>query len=644
MAKKTNKSKLPPASGVSIGSSGGGLEFFFRQRGKVLLLCALLFGVVVWTFFPSLKGEFMFYDEYGYLLTNSHVNSGLNWENFFWALGSLNYSNWYPLTWVSDMLDFQLYGPNPWGHHLTNVLLHAANAVLLFLVLRKMTGALWRSFLVAALFALHPLRVESVAWISERKDVLSTLFWLLAMWAYVRFAEEFRAQSGKLKFFYGLTLVFFVLGLMCKTMLVTLPCVFLLLDYWPLDRWKLKSKPALVLEKIPFFLLALAVSKISYVAQVRGGSLQEMANLSMSARWENAVVSYARYLGKFFWPADLCVYYPHPGFWPIKTVLLAGLLLVGVSFFAWLMRRRAPYLFVGWFWYVGTLVPVIGLVQLCSQSMADRYTYVPMIGIAFLLVWGLHALTVRWRHQVVVLSAAGAVLTFVCVVRTRQEIGFWKDGVTLWNRAIAVTKNNYVAHNNLGLILGQTDSDGALAEFQEAVNLNPDYDEAQRNLAQALHQRGRLDEAVVHYQAAWDNNPTDSRPQYGLAIISYQKGNVDEAIVHFQKALSINPDNLEYLNKLAMLLAQKNRFAEAVAPLKKICEIQTNDPDAFNNLGFVLVKSGRLDEGLSAFQKALNLAPGFTQAQNNLAEALNAKQQSETLSVPSTNQPASTNR
>ena len=630
MAKKSKK-HLPPAAPrpapKNQAAPGGsvGKTFNFSDPQGAILLCVLLFGLVVWVFLPSLRGDFLFFDDSSYVVNNSHLTSGLSWANFVWAFRSLDYANWHPVTWLSYMLDYEFYGPKPDGQHLTNVLLHGLNSVLVFLVLRKLTGATGRSFLVAILFGLHPLRVESVAWISERKDVLSLTFWMLTMWAYAGFVEESRKQSRRAKFFYGLELLFFVLGLMSKTMLVTLPCVLLLLDFWPLERWRQKSKWSLLLEKVPLFLLALLVSKIAYVAQKRGGMIQELAGLSLGDRVGNALVSYCRYLGKFFWPADLCIFYPHPGHWPLGQVLLAGSLLLVISLLVFRLRQRRPYLLVGWFWYLGTLVPVIGLVQLSSQSMADRYTYIPMIGVALLLVWGLYELTKPWQHQVVILSSFATIVAIVLVARTHQEIPYWQNDVTLWSRAIAVTENNYVAHNCLGIVLGATDPDRALAEFQEAVKIHPAYFEAQRSVGSALLQQGHLDEAILHLQAAWDINPTDSRPQYGLAIACYQKGNADEAIFHFQKALSINPDNLDYLNGLAMLLAQKNRFAEAVPLLKEVCDLQTNNPNAFNSLGIVLIRSGQFDEAISSFQKAVKLAPASSELQNNLAAAINAK-------------------
>ena len=309
------------------------------------MICLLFFGLTAWAFAPALKTNFQIFDESGELFLNPHMNSGLGWQNLRWALFSLEYSNWYPLTWISHMLDFKMFGINPWGHHLTSVLLHAANGVLLFLVLKRMTGALWRSLIVAGLFALHPLRVESVAWISERKDVLSAFFGLLALWTYARFAEASRTPGGRPKLFYGLTLLFFALGLMSKSMLVTFPCLLLLLDFWPLERWRRQGWWSLVMEKVPFFLLVVPVSIAAYFAQKGGG--QFLLRFPLGFRLETALMGYARYLGKMFWPANFSVLYPYPDYWPASELLCAAALILGMSV-ARLCFAAAAALFIGW--------------------------------------------------------------------------------------------------------------------------------------------------------------------------------------------------------------------------------------------------------------------------------------------------------
>jgi protein O-mannosyl-transferase len=608
----------------------------FHKPGGICLICLFLFGLVVWAYWPALNGQYLFHDDFGEVVINQHINTGLTWSGVVWAISSLGYNEWIPLTWISHMLDFQFFGSNPWGHHLTNVLLHAANSVLLFLFLKRMTGALWRSLIVAELFAFHPLRVESVAWICERKDVLSVFFGFLALLAYAEYSIRSNSNRGKPGLFYGLTFLFFAFSLLSKQTLITFPCVLLLLDYWPLDRWKPGNIRRLLLEKIPFFVVLPIVSKISYLAQLRGGALQEMASLPWDARLENALVSYARYLGKFFFPANLSALYPHPGYWPGGYVFMAGLLVVVLSALAWLIRREAPYFFVGWFWFFGTLVPVIGFVQLYSLAMADRFTYVPCIGLAVLLVWGIYALTKRWRYQASIGWLVSGLLLLICLVLTRYQIGFWRDEMTFLNRAIAVDKDNYVAHCLLGYVISMnsTDSDGAFREFQKSADINPRFFQAQLFLGNGLLERGRLDEAMIHFQNALDINPDDMRAEYGLGVACYQKGKMDEGIRLCQKALDNDPNNPEFLNGLAMMLVQRKQFADAVPLLKRACHLNPNDPNAFNNLGVVSLKAGLFDEAINTFQNALKLVPDSTALQGNLAAAIHAKQQADTPNAP----------
>jgi tetratricopeptide (TPR) repeat protein len=554
-----------------------------------LPLCLLLFGLVCWVFFPSIHGAFIKYDDRAYVTGNPHIQGGLTLANIVWALCHRVSANWHPVTQWSFLLDYQLYGLAPWGYHLTNVLLHAVNTVLVFWVLRRMTGATWRSLMVAALFGLHPLRVESVAWISERKDVLSTLFWLLTLWAYTRFAEEARKPGGKAKCFYGVGLGFFALGLMSKPMAVTLPCILLLLDYWPLERWKQQTLLSLLVEKIPFFLLSAIVSAITYVAQRNDGMMKDLADLSFGARLENALVSYVRYLGKLFWPVDLCALYPHPGQWPIELVLFSGLVILVISVLVWVQRRQRPYSFTGWFWYLGTLVPAIGLVQVGAQSMADRYTYIPSIGILMVLVWEMCRIAKGWRYQKVIFGATGGAMTLVCIVLTRHQIGYWKDGVSVWSRAVALTENNCNAHYNLGCTfysLGRMDE--AVRELQEAVRLKPGFAIAYNALAHSLTAAGRVNEALACYQTA----------------------------------LKIRPDYVPAYNNLSALLLQSGRVDEAIIHSRKALEIDANDVTAINNLGCALLQNGRVDEAIACFKKALQIKPENTATSNNLSAAL----------------------
>jgi Flp pilus assembly protein TadD/uncharacterized membrane protein YqjE len=477
------------------------------------------------------------------------------------------------------MWDFDLFGTEPWGHYLTNVLIHAANGVLLFLVLTRMTSALWRSLIVAALFALHPLRVESVAWISERKDVLSIFFGLLALWTYARFTEEFRAQGSRSKLFYGLTLLFFACGLMSKSMVVTFPFLLLLLDFWPLERWRLKSKWGLVTEKIPFVLLVAPVCIITYSAQKMSGQLS-VFQLPFGFRLENALMSYARYLGKMFWPVDFSVLYPYPDSWPVGQLLCAVALVFGISALAFALRRQRPYFMVGWLWYLGTLVPVIGLIPLGAQSMSNRYTYLPIIGIMLLVVWAINDLSIQWRRQIVLMTALVTLVTGACIFRTRAELLYWQDSAILWSRAIAVTKNNFMAHYCLGNVLLHSNPDQAMTEFLEASKINPSDAETQRDAAFLLQMHGRYSDAISHYQAAIRLQPENGWAYNGMANSFLQLGRTNDAVSTFLKAAEIDADTPSYTDSLNQLLFVGGNNPETIT---NFLGVVRSDPNAFSN-------------------------------------------------------------
>ncbi len=608
-------------------------------HGKVFLLCVSLLGLVLWTFLPSLHGDFIDFDDSVYVIDNAHIN--LTPANVAWAFSHTEAANWHPLTMWSLMLDHQLYGLNPWGYHLTNILLHAANAVLLFLVLRLLSGSLWRSLVVAALFGLHPLRVESVVWICERKDVLSVLFWMLTLCAYTRFAQgrsrvesrESSAGSSSLALDprrwpldYGLALVFFALGLMSKPMVVTLPFVLLLLDYWPLARWPLQNRWGLVVEKAPFFLLSAFFCVATYVVQKNGGMMKELACVSVplsgGARLENALVAYGRYLGKLFWPVNLCAFYPHPGHWPAKLVELAGLLILSFSVFAWVVRRRCPYCLTGWFWYLGTLVPAIGLVQVGSQSMADRYSYIPSIGILMVLVWGAHQM-MRWPRRDMIFGTAGGVLVLASILLTRHEMVYWRDGVSLWQRAVAVTENNYDAHNRLGrawLVQGQMTE--AIGELKEAIRLNPGIIEAYYSLGYIANRQGQAGEAMAYYRKALAVQPDSVVADMSLGNLLLQSGRVDEAIRELQEVVRLNPSLADAYVNLGRAFASKKMGDEAIVCYRKALEIQPDSVGTLNSLGLAFSLEGRLLEALASFQKAVEIDPAGEVAQNNLGYVL----------------------
>jgi len=594
----------------------------------VVFISTFLFLLVFWTFFPATQNGFLYYDENAFILKNSHVSTGLNWANFRWTFLSLENANWYPLTWLSHMLDVQLHGLRAGGHHLTNVLLHGLNTVLVFLLFRYLTGNGWRSAVLALLFGLHPLRVESVAWVSERKDVLSTLFWLLAMWVYLRFAEVAKKPDAVAKLFYALSLLLFLMGLMSKTMVVTLPFVLLLLDYWPLQRIQRTGVKfrTLIVEKVPFFALAIAVSAIEYVAQRRFGAFNEL-NLSLMDRLENVPVSYVRYVIKFFWPENLSILYPHPGHWPLMAVGLATLVVVVASVAIWKQRKQAPYLFFGWFWFIGTFVPVINLVQLGSQSIADRYTYVPMIGFAFLLVWGICELSARWPYRFIVLTALSLGVITVCLSLTRYELKFWKDDLTLWNRALAVTKNNYAAENYMGMLLRDGRPNDAFVHFQKAVRINPNYADAQRNLAGQLFDLGRFEEAAAHYQKSLELDPVCAWAETGLGLALYKAGRLDEYLSHLEKGVQYEPDNASRQHVLGVALYEKQKPMEAILHLRQAVRLEPNNAKYHTALGVALLEQGHLDEAIAFLQIALHNDPENQDAKRSLEMAIELQQQ-----------------
>jgi Flp pilus assembly protein TadD len=635
----------------------------WRER-KAVLGGIILFGLVLWTFLPAIEGEFVVYDDPDYVSANTQVQHGLSWENFKWAFSSSEAANWHPLTWLSHMLDCQIFGLAPWGHHLTNLLLHALNTLLVYVVLRRITGATGRAFVVALLFGLHPLRVESVAWVAERKDVLSTTFWLLTLWAYAKYVETSASQGSEQRLpagvigdrdrrtaetraapataslgfpsrhvlpigglpwlYYGLAFAFFALGLMSKPMLVTVPCVLLLLDYWPLRRWPQRSARDLVLEKSPFFVAAIVTCAVTWAVQRRGGAI--IAGLPLSARMENAVVAYCRYLGKLFWPVDLAAFYPPVGHWPGGAVLLACLLLLALSVLAIALRRRFPYCLMGWLWFLGTLVPVIGLVPAGEQSMADRYSYVPSIGIILLVVWGAYDLTKRWRYQVMMASAATAGAACLCLGLTRTQISYWKDTEALFRHALLVTERNYVAHNNLGTAFDKQGRwDEALSEFRQALQAKPDYPEALNNLGVALDRQGHVDEAIAQLRETLRLRPRYAVAHYNLGVALQEQGHLDEAIAQYQEALLLKPRYADAHYNLWLTLQRKGDLDGAIAEFQTILKFQPNSPEVCNKLGAVLEQQGHLDEAIRQYLLALKLKPDYARAHFNLGVAWERK-------------------
>ena len=514
-----------------------------RQRQQAIVICVCLAVLITAVYWPVLHAGFLTYDDDLYVTANPHVLGGLTIRDVMWAFTAYHAANWHPLTWLSHALDCECFGRNAGGHHAVSVLLHVANTVLLFWVLRRMTGATWWSAGVAALFGVHPLDVESVAWVAERKTVLSGLFWMLAMWGYVRYVE--RPTRGR----YAAVVGWYAMGLMAKPMVVTLPFVLLLLDYWPLGRTRWvpsvvgNNAPLrfgeLVREKLPFFALAAVSCGVTIWAQHSAGAINSLERLPLGARMANAVVSYVWYMEKAVWPSGLAVFYPYR-VWPPGAVIMAGAILVAVSGVVIRRVRREPHLAVGWFWFLGALAPAIGLVQVGSQSMADRYTYLPLIGLFIMLCWSVPSRAMeRWHLKAITCVAAAAVLA-VCAALSRVQVEYWRDSETLFRRALDVTRDNWVAHDGLGVVLEQTGRiSEAIGHLEQALRIKPDFAEAHYNLGVALMASGRIPEAIEHYQQALRIKPDYAEAHYNLGVALGQAGRIPEAIGHLEQALRI---------------------------------------------------------------------------------------------------------
>ncbi len=639
----------------------------------------LLGGITLAAFWPVTNHDFINFDDGVYVYLNAHVRGGLNWQSIQWAFANLEVGLWHPLTWMSHMLDCQWFGPRPGGHHLTSLVLHTANTLLLFVVLLRMTGALWRCALVAVLFGLHPLHAESVAWVAERKDVLSTFFVLLTLWAYHRYTQlrsrEIDRPGSPLMchlpsaLSYLLCVVLFVFALMSKPIVVTLPLVLLLLDYWPLKRLPSAAFVAhpsmaagLLLEKLPLLTAGLLISLVTLHGGNRRGALPSVANCPIADRVCNATLSYGGYLLQAFWPRDLGVYYPLAATFSPWSVAGVALLLLGTSVTAVCMARRAPYIVVGWVWYLVALLPVIGLIQLGRYSHADRYTYVPLTGVFVLLAWGAHDLSKKWRYHAVALSIAGSAVVVACFALTRQQLGYWMNSETLFRHTLDVTRDNCLAHNNLGLaLLNQGKVDEAISHYETALRISPLYADAHGNLGRALAEKGRYREALIHFETALSLQPEDVKTRNNLgsvlvqlgrheeavrqfeevvrlkpdhagarnnlAISCKKLGRVGEAITHYREAIRLEPDVLEPLNNLAWLLAAypDPRFRngpEAMQLATRACELtQYRNPVPLATLAAAYAETGRFDEAVSFAEQAQDLARG---SQGPLATRLEA--------------------
>jgi tetratricopeptide (TPR) repeat protein len=639
------------------------------KDGQRYLICVVLSVITIAVYWQVLHFDFINFDDPKYVTENLHVQQGLTWDSIRWAFTTKHVNNWHPLTWLSLMLDWHLFGPNAGAFHLVSLLLHVANTVLLFIVLSRCTGAVWCSAFVAATFALHPLHVESVAWIAERKDVLSTLFWMVTMLAYARYAE--RPLVAR----YVVALLAFGLGILAKPMLVTLPCVLLLLDYWPFRRMELAQstgdkdvgvnrsssltsrKPLLflVLEKSPFFALAAASSIVTLMVQKR--TVMSMETFPLKARVTNALVCYATYIGKVFWPGRLAIFYPHPNdTLPGWQVVLAIVVLVSISTWVILRGRRKRYLIVGWLWYLGTLLPVIGLVQVGTQAMADRYTYLPLTGLFIIIAWSARDLAAQWRYRRIIFTLAGLILCAALMLSSWIQIRHWRNSITLFEHALNVTSNNYLGHYGLGVTLAEDGkTEQAIEHYKAALSLKPDFTDVRFNLAKALAERGTFREAMPHYDEVLKSKPGDADVYNSLGLALAEHGNLEQAVRVYRSGLDFNPKNAhlhsnlgvallqqgqldkafkelqvaldllpvsETHNNMGMLLASKDQLVEAIEHYNEAIRLDPGNAKAYFNLGNAFLVQSKLEESAASYRRAISIKPDYAKALSNLAVVL----------------------
>jgi tetratricopeptide (TPR) repeat protein len=607
------------------------------QAGCVCVFLAL---AVLIVFGQTAHFGFVNCDDDVYVYDNAKVTGGLTLPGVAWSFTHVMCNFYHPLTMISLMLDYQLHQLNAGGYHLTNVLIHAASAVLLFLILRRMTGALWRSAFVAAVFAIHPLRVESVAWVAQRKDVLGAFFFMLTLGAYVRYARHPNSLGS-----YLMVAGFFVLHLLCKPTAVALPFGLLLLDYWPLHRFappmptRATTPPMerpgccfgiprrLILEKIPLLGLAAAACVVTFFAE--RVAVTPIAHLALSSRIANVLVSYVVYLRQMVWPEGLAVFYPYPaGNPPVWQIGLAFLLLAGVCVGALALWRKCPWFMVGWFWYLGMLVPVIGFVPVCLSAHVDHYTYLPQIGLYVALTWAVADLSAGWRCRRLIQSGCAAAILAALISCAHIQTSFWRNSGSLWTHTISCTRANSLAQFELGAYLSaKGEWEEAIRNYENALEINPAYAEAHNNLGVALSAKGDLDQAILHYQQALEINPAYAEAHNNLGVALSAKGLLDEAILHYQQALETKPDYAEARNNLGLALFAKGDLEQAAAQYRKALETKPDYADAHNDLGVALLSQARVEEAVAQFHQALHLKPDYADAYANLGVALFQKRE-----------------
>jgi Flp pilus assembly protein TadD len=578
-----------------------------------ILISVFLIAAIIAIYWQVYSYDFVKYDDDYYVTNNDNIKSGFDWKNIRWAF-TANYShNWHPVTWISHMIDYQLFKNWAGGYHLTNVLFHIVNTILLFYILMRMTGAVWPSAFVAAAFALHPLHVESVAWIAERKDVLSTFFWLLTMWAYVRYVE-----NPKLKWYLA-AIVLFMLGLMSKPMLVTLPFVLLLLDYWPLQR---KFSKWLVIEKIPFFICSFVSCVITYLVQRNTGAMAAVEIFKPAIRINNAIVAYVMYIAKMFWPSRLVVLYPHPGDSLSATkVIICALLLVLISICFIYLGRRRRFFTVGWLWYLVTLVPVIGLVQVGAQAMADRYTYMTLTGLFIIIAFGAKEFIPKLRYRNFTLTILTVAALAGLAFTSRQQLNYWKNSLTLFRHTLEVTPNNpLILESYANYLFEKGRLNESIEQFDKLMKIKPDSAESHCNFGCALMWTGKPDLAIEQFKLAIKYKPGDALGYNNLAAVLYEQGRGKEAVDYFKQALKLKPDFTGARFMLGVTLSSLQRFDEAIESFNQVLKLEPKNLSVYENLGRAYESLGRADEAIKSYRKGLQIDPNNT----NLRQLLDA--------------------
>ncbi len=592
----------------------------FMKDNKAAPVVALL-ATIFLIYIKVINFDFISFDDPGYIVNNVIVKSGLSLASMAWAFKTFAMNNWHPVTWLSYLLDIQLFGPRPSWLHLENVLLHTCNSLLAFLLLSYTTRSFWRSLAVAAFFGLHPLHVESVAWISERKDVLSTFFWFLSMLAYSRYGRDNE------KSFYLLSLILFCIGIMAKPMLVTLPLILLLWDIWPLNRISLPDFDKggclrLLAEKIPFFAVSFLSCAVTYYAQFQGGSVASIESLSLSLRLANAGLSYLKYIGKMFWPSSLAVVYPYDVHLSVLIGAGAGLILAVMTFLVIRFARRNEYLLTGWLWYLVTLVPVIGIVHVGQQAMADRYSYVPLFGLFIILAWGLPDLlaNIKYKQEIIAATAGGTLA--LAAAFTWLQLDYWKDSLSLYMHAADAFNGNYMAYRGIANIFNKEGRyDDAISYADKALKANPNDDIAYSQLAYAVEKKGMTGDAMYYYGESLRINPKFIYSRYNLANLLMMTGHSDEAAYHYRVAVDQHPERLDIRMSYGAAMFRVGNYSEAYNQFNTVLQQEPGNFDALYNMGVLHAMQGHFQESIELFTRALAINPSSATAHYNLGLA-----------------------